>query len=394
MLRCLLVRLIIGIAVFSVLCDFGAGDDASTPAALRKLGVESGDTFVFLGDSITYGCGWTHHVEGYFFTRFPQTRIRFVNAAVGGDRSWTVDERFDMSVAPLKPNFATIMLGMNDGRYRAYDPALQERYRESMTRILDRLKKMDTDVVLMTPGHFDRQTRDSVRVEPANNYNGVLLCYGNWLREVSWQRKLPCTDINAAMSGVLVRQRAEDPGFTLTTDGIHTNALGDFVMAESFLRELGMPATVSEIAITRDKADWAETHQGGSLNDLQAGDDSIRFTFHANALPWFVGEDAQAGYELVNAGNTLNQELLRVSGLPAGAYTLKIDGDAVATHPAHVWAKGVNLSDNPKTPQRQQSQEVAKLFRQRTTNPATIAMTSSTLAPSNPTQPSNQRRSC
>jgi lysophospholipase L1-like esterase len=96
-------------------------DDATDREAeadpLAKLGIEKNDTFIFLGDSITFGCGWTQHVENYFYTRFPETRIRFVNAAVGGDRSWTVEERFDQSIAPLRPRFATIMLGMNDGRY-------------------------------------------------------------------------------------------------------------------------------------------------------------------------------------------------------------------------------------------------------------------------------------
>ena len=65
-------------------------DEPSPPvkwaAPLAKLELRDGDGIVFLGDSITHQCLYTQYVEDYFFTRFPQMRLRFHNSGVGGDR--------------------------------------------------------------------------------------------------------------------------------------------------------------------------------------------------------------------------------------------------------------------------------------------------------------------
>src|SRR5688500_6564011 len=81
-----------------LLCAFGtslvAQQPAPTPAAtteikplLKEVVLADGDAFVFLGDSITHQCLYTQYVEDFFYTRFPEKRIRFHNAGVGGDRA-------------------------------------------------------------------------------------------------------------------------------------------------------------------------------------------------------------------------------------------------------------------------------------------------------------------
>jgi hypothetical protein len=56
----------------------------------------------------------------------------------------------------------------------------------------------------------------------------------------------------------------------------------------------------------------------------------------------------------------LDQETLRVSGLVAGSYTLKIDGDAVGSFSADQLARGINLAEYA-TPMVKQAAEVHKL---------------------------------
>ena len=61
---------------------------APKPAAAPKgLGLKDGDRFLFIGDSITHQCLYTQYVENFFYTRYPQTRIKFRNAGVSGDRA-------------------------------------------------------------------------------------------------------------------------------------------------------------------------------------------------------------------------------------------------------------------------------------------------------------------
>ncbi|NBV87196.1 MAG: hypothetical protein EBS01_13250, partial [Verrucomicrobia bacterium] len=53
---------------------------ASTFAKIApRVELKDGDTWVFLGDSITHQCLYTQYVEDYFYTRHPEKRIHFHN---------------------------------------------------------------------------------------------------------------------------------------------------------------------------------------------------------------------------------------------------------------------------------------------------------------------------
>ena len=62
--------------------------------------------------------------------------------------------------------------------------------------------------------------------------------------------------------------------------------------------------------------------------------------------------------------NALNRETVKVTGLAAGTYALKIDGEEVGRHAAAEFAEGVRLGFNAKTPQYRQAQTVAKRCRE------------------------------
>ena len=88
---------------------------------VTSMDLQDGDTLVFLGDSITHQCLYTQYVEDYYYTRYPDRRIRFYNAGVSGDKAGDALARFEGDVADWKPKYVTILLGMNDGTYRHFD---------------------------------------------------------------------------------------------------------------------------------------------------------------------------------------------------------------------------------------------------------------------------------
>lgn len=57
---------------------------------------------------------------------------------------------------------------------------------------------------------------------------------------------------------------------------------------------------------------------------------------------------------------TLNEQPLKVTGLEAGSYALKIDGETVGTFPSEQLAAGINLATLP-TPMMKQAAEVHAL---------------------------------
>src|ERR1043165_3698247 len=95
-------------------------------AANSDFALRDGDRVVFYGDSITDQRLYTTFTETYVVTRFPHMNISFVHSGWGGDRvsgggGGPVDVRLYRDVLPYNPTVVTIMLGMNDGAYRAYD---------------------------------------------------------------------------------------------------------------------------------------------------------------------------------------------------------------------------------------------------------------------------------
>src|SRR6266404_3878807 len=69
----------------------------------------------------------------YVATRFPTMNVTFVHSGWGGDRvggggGGPIDVRLWRDVLPFNPTAVTIMLGMNDGGYCAFDATLFEDY--------------------------------------------------------------------------------------------------------------------------------------------------------------------------------------------------------------------------------------------------------------------------
>ena len=103
--------------------------------------LKSGDTVVFYGDSITDQRLYTTFVETYAVTRFPNLNLKFVHSGWGGDRvsgggGGSVDVRLTRDVYPYRPTVMTIMLGMNDGRYRAFDQEAFDTYAAGIKSIV------------------------------------------------------------------------------------------------------------------------------------------------------------------------------------------------------------------------------------------------------------------
>src|SRR3954471_5096687 len=107
-----------------------------TPAlgrAAEPFALKDGDRVVFYGDSITDQRLYTTFTESFVVTRFPKMDVSFIHSGWGGDRvtggnGGTIDVRLERDVFAYKPTVMTIMLGMNDASYRAFDQSIFDRY--------------------------------------------------------------------------------------------------------------------------------------------------------------------------------------------------------------------------------------------------------------------------
>lgn len=333
------------------------------------MDLNDGDTLVFLGDSITHQCLYTQYVEDYFYTRYPNLRIHFHNSGVGGDRASDALTRFDEDVAPYKPKYVTILLGMNDGAYTDFQKPVFDTYQKDMITVLDKIAALGATAVPMTPTVHDARSRRlfGKTAEPRDTYyNGVLALYGAWLREQADVRGLGFVDMYSPLNSLNLEQRTKDPKWSMIKDAVHPGPTGQCVMACAILNDMVKRSPVSRTVVTESEDGKPMANAtNGKVTDLNAEGGKVRFTLTANALPWVLPPDAAEGVELTHSGHRFSEEKLSVHTLKAGKFDVKIDGQSVGTFTGDQLESGIELEGNDKTPQYQQALQVALLNKKR-----------------------------
>jgi lysophospholipase L1-like esterase len=163
-------------------------------AAAQNFSLKDGDTVVFYGDSITDQRLYTTFTETYVLTRFPTMHVTFVHSGWGGDRvsgggGGPVDLRLRRDVIAYRPTVMTIMLGMNDGRYRAFDQAIFQEYASGFEKIVHDVKTAlpDLRITAIEPSPYDDVTRDPTF---AGGYNAVLVRYSQFVKDLATREHL------------------------------------------------------------------------------------------------------------------------------------------------------------------------------------------------------------
>jgi serine phosphatase RsbU (regulator of sigma subunit) len=120
------------------------------------------------------------------------------------------------------------------------------------------------------------------------------------------------------------------------------------------------------------KKEQAVATVNSEVRHIRKSSTGVEFDAFEKSLPMVVPEDATLALALVPFMSELNRETLTVSGLVKGEYVLKIDGEEVGSFSDASLTKGLNLAENAKTPQYQQSAAATKISAERTKVGATI----------------------
>ena len=345
----------------------------SVPAAAQDaFGLRDGDRVVFYGDSITDQRRYTSFVETYVVTRFPKLDVSFVHSGWGGDRvtgggGGPIDVRLWRDVLPYHPSVVTIMLGMNDGGYRAFDQTAFETYSNGFKQIVATLKRQlpGIRITAIQPSPYDDITK-----APGfeGGYNKVLVRYGEFLRELAVSEKLALADLNTPLVAALRKANAADPTAAgrLIPDRVHPGEQATLVMAEALLKSWQAPAIVTEVEI-----DAARKTVGAQVNtrvsDLHP-EKGVSWTQLDGALPMPLNlQDPLVSLVLKSSDfmEALNRQPLRVKGLARRNYNLRIDGDPADSFSSEQLASGINLAELP-TPMTRQASGVHALTLQHT----------------------------
>ena len=347
---------------FTLLLAAAAAAFAQEPFALRD-----GDRVVFYGDSITDQRLYTTFAETYVVTRFPRMNVAFVHSGWGGDRvtgggGGPVDVRLWRDVLPYKPTVMTVMLGMNDGRYRAYDQTIFDEFATGYKHIVDSIKRSfpGIRITVIVPSPYDDVTRAPTF---EGGYNKVLLRYGEFLKDLAAREKLGVADLNTSVVAALQKANTADAAAAarIVPDRVHPGPGGHLLMAQALLKAWNAPAVVSSVELDAGRKE-AVRQVNAKLADLRWGKD-ISWTETDEALPMpFDMRDATIALSVRSSDfiEALNQQPLKIRGLAAGKYTLRIDGEPVGSFGADQFAAGINLAELA-TPMVRQAADVHQL---------------------------------
>jgi beta-1,2-mannosidase len=341
-------------------------------ANARGFYLHSDDTVVFYGDSITEQNYYNQYVELYAATRFPWMRVHFYGAGVGGDRvtgggGGPIDQRLDRDVFAEKPTVVTVMLGMNDGGYRATTEEIEQTYVKGYEHLLTSIHEHVPRVrlTLLGPSPYDDVTRP---VTFPGGYNAVMQHFAEVDQSLADKYAAAFVNLNPPVVAAIQKADAMDPRLAalLLPDRVHPDPLAHWVMAEALLKGWHAPALVS--SVTMDARGGLVTDaRNVDVGHVEQTDGGWKWTELEDALPLPLSRSNASQallLDLTDIQRQLNQETLRVTGLPAGRYALTIDGDPVDTFSPDTLEGGINLADYA-TPMFHQAQRVGWLVRDR-----------------------------
>lgn len=356
---------------------------ATNGRAQQAAPFQKGDRVVFVGNSITDGGHYHSYIWLYYMTHFPDRRITCLNAGIGGDVAQQIYERFDDDVLSKKPTVLTLTWGMNDtGYFEWYQPhgkdTMQRRLANSYKYyglIEDKLKKRsDIRKIFIGGSPYDETSKfnnKNIFPHKTDAMNEVIAFQQQAAQKQGWS----FVDFYHPMLEINLREQKKDSTFSLTPgDRIHPDNDGHMVMAYLFLQAQGLAN--QPVANVQIDAGTRQVKQSTNckISAVTGNGAGISFDYLAQSLPypldtiprgWGNNKKQSDALKVIPFMKDFNQEVLKVSGLKAGAYDLLMDGEKVGTYEAAQLAAGINLAENTLTPEYQQAIAIREMNEER-----------------------------
>jgi lysophospholipase L1-like esterase len=208
--------------------------------------LQKNDKLVMIGDSITdsgrnpageglfdaIGKGYVAQVDALLTVLYPELSLRVINRGTSGNTVRDLKARWQVDVLDLKPDWVSIMIGINDV-WRQFDQPLIveshvyiEEYERTLRELVQRTKPVVKGLVLMTPYYIEPNKGDAMRAK-MDSYGGVV-------KAIASENETIFVDTQAAFDKVLEHIY---PG-AIAWDRVHPNQVGVVTIARAFLNAI------------------------------------------------------------------------------------------------------------------------------------------------------------
>jgi hypothetical protein len=222
----------------------------------------------------------------------------------------------------FKPTIATTCYGMNDHKYRAYDAANGQWYRENQLAIVKAFKAAGARFVLGSPGCVGPKVPWSNAGSEAMNLN---LCeLRNIDIDIAQQEQVAFADVFWPMLTLgwkATNQFGENYAIA-GKDAVHPGWAGQVVMATAFLQALGLDGDLGTFTVDlgAGKASATGGHEVVAFTNGELTLKSGRYPFCAPAGELSDDNSIRSGMALTDFNSRFNRLRLGVKNAPAKEY--------------------------------------------------------------------------
>lgn len=209
---------------------------------------EKKDTLLFIGDSITdyerkrpvgeglfnaWGHSYAACAGALLSCMYPELGLRIINMGIDGNQVRDLKERWQSDVMDLKPDWVSVLIGINDV-WRQFDSPqmpethvspeeFEETYEELIRKTLPYIKGM----ILMTPYYMEPNRQDRMRARMDE--------YGDIVKKLTDKHGLTMVDLQAGWDRLFEHMHSTN----IAWDRIHPNQTGCMYIAKQFLAAVG-----------------------------------------------------------------------------------------------------------------------------------------------------------
>ena len=209
---------------------------------------ETGDTILFIGDSISdyerkrpvgeglfnaWGRSYVADAGSLLCCMYPELDLRIINMGISGNQIRDLDARWDSDVLAHHPQWVSVLIGINDV-WRQFDsPQMPEchvpldEFEATYERLVEKTLPAVKGMILMTPYFMEPNRMDPMRARMDE--------YGQAVKRVAARHGLTLVDLQSAWDQLF---RHMHP-CNIAWDRIHPNQTGCMYIAKQFLRAVG-----------------------------------------------------------------------------------------------------------------------------------------------------------
>lgn len=209
---------------------------------------EKNDTILFIGDSISdyerarpvgeglfnaWGRSYVADVGSLLNCMYPELALRVVNMGVSGNQVRDLDVRWETDVMERKPNWVSVLIGINDV-WRQFDSPYMpethvppEEFEQTYEKLIRRTLPIVKGMILMTPYFMEPNRADPMRARMDE--------YGSIVKKLAEKYNCTFVDLQAGWDALFQYMHP----CNIAWDRIHPNQVGCMYIAKQFLKAVG-----------------------------------------------------------------------------------------------------------------------------------------------------------